>query len=68
MPEASSVATRLAQGVIARDFPIMLILTVMIIAFAFTPPKRNLITRWEALIFLGIYIGYQGVVLPVLSR
>ncbi|MEZ5535843.1 MAG: calcium/sodium antiporter [Thiolinea sp.] len=47
------------EEVITRDMPIMLILTVLIVVFTFTPPKRNIISRWEATVLLTIFIGYQ---------
>jgi cation:H+ antiporter len=47
------------QEVLTRDMPIMLILTVLIVVFTFTPPKRNIISRWEAIVLLSIFIGYQ---------
>lgn len=45
--------------VLARDLPIMLILTVLIVVFTFTPPKRNMISRWEAIVLLSIFAAYQ---------
>ncbi len=47
------------EVVLTRDMPIMLILTVLIVVFTFTPPKRNMISRWEAAVLLTLFIGYQ---------
>lgn len=47
------------EDVLTRDLPIMLILTALIVVFTFTPPKRNIISRWEAMVLLGIFIAYQ---------
>ena len=46
--------------VLARDLPIMLVLTLLIVVFAFTPPKRNIISRWEAIVLLCIFVAYQS--------
>lgn len=45
---------------LTRDMLLMLGLTLALIVFAFTPPKRNMITRWEGLLLLGIFIAYQA--------
>lgn len=47
------------EVVLIRDMPIMLILTALIVVFTFTPPKRNMISRWEAAVLLTLFIGYQ---------
>nr|CAA6799883.1 MAG: Inner membrane protein YrbG, predicted calcium/sodium:proton antiporter [uncultured Thiotrichaceae bacterium] len=47
------------EDVLARDLPIMLILTVLVVVFTFTPPKRNIISRWEASVLLSIFLAYQ---------
>lgn len=47
------------EDVLTRDLPIMLILTALIVVFTFTPPKRNIISRWEAMVLLGIFVAYQ---------
>lgn len=46
--------------VLARDLPIMLVLTLLIVLFAFTPPGRNILSRWEAIVLLTIFIAYQA--------
>ena len=43
-----------------RDLPLMLGLTLLLIIFAFTPPRRNIITRWEGLLLLSVFIAYQA--------
>lgn len=43
-----------------RDLPLMLGLTLLLIIFAFTPPRRNMITRWEGLLLLSVFIVYQA--------
>lgn len=45
---------------LTRDLPLMLGLTLFLIIFAFTPPKRNMITRWEGLLLLAAFIAYQA--------
>lgn len=45
--------------VLSRDLPMMLGLTFMIVVFAFTPPRNNVITRWEAIVFLSCFFAYQ---------
>lgn len=45
--------------VLSRDLPIMLVLTVLIVVFTFTPPKRYIISRWEAAVLLSIFFAYQ---------
>ncbi|MGB0847455.1 MAG: calcium/sodium antiporter [Thiolinea sp.] len=47
------------EAVLARDLPIMLVLTLLIVVFTFTPPKRNIISRWEAIVLLSIFAAYQ---------
>ncbi len=46
-------------AVMARDLPIMLALTLLIVVFAFTPPGRNILSRWEAIVLLIIFVAYQ---------
>ncbi len=46
--------------VLARDLPIMLVLTLLIVLFAFTPPGRNILSRWEAIVLLIIFVAYQS--------
>lgn len=43
-----------------RDLPLMLGLTLLLIIFAFTPPRRNMITRWEGWLLLSVFIAYQA--------
>jgi len=45
--------------VLARDLPVMVGLYVLLIIFMFTPPARNAINRWEGLILLLLFAGYQ---------
>jgi len=44
--------------VISRDLPIMMGLTLLLL-FAFTPPRRNILTRWEASVLLLVFVAYQ---------
>ena len=46
--------------VLARDLPIMLVLTLLVVLFAFTPPGRNILSRWEAIVLLTIFVAYQS--------
>ncbi|HPE61203.1 MAG: calcium/sodium antiporter [Thiothrix sp.] len=45
--------------VISRDLPIMMGLTLLLLVFAFTPPRRNVLTRWEAAVLLLAFVAYQ---------
>ncbi|HPQ94503.1 MAG: calcium/sodium antiporter [Thiothrix sp.] len=45
--------------VISRDLPIMMGLTLLLLLFAFTPPRRNILTRWEASVLLLVFVAYQ---------
>lgn len=47
---------------LVRDLPLMLALTLFLIIFAFTPPIRNMITRWEGLLLLSAFIAYQTLI------
>ncbi|MDQ5768675.1 calcium/sodium antiporter [Thiothrix subterranea] len=44
---------------LSRDLPIMLGLTVLLLLFNFTPPKRNVIARPEGAVLLLAFIAYQ---------
>ena len=44
--------------VMARDYPLMLGLTVLLFLFASEPVGKRVIGRWKGAVFLSIYIGY----------
>lgn len=54
-------------GLLGRDLPVMLGLTVLLLLFNFTPPTRNLITRPEGGVLLALFVAYQ-VLLYVLTN
>lgn len=45
--------------IMSRDIPIMLAVTALLVVFVFTPPKRNILTRWEGFALLGIFVAYE---------
>ena len=47
-------------SVMARDYPIMLALTVLLMLFAWGPKANREISRWEGGVLLTIYFAYLG--------
>ena len=47
-------------AVMARDYPIMLALTVLLMLFAWGPKANREISRWEGGVLLTIYFAYLG--------